>query len=194
MANTSWIKAYPEATTTHLPRSKSDHCPLKVQLQQPINTNNRPFRLEPMWCIHPFFSELIHHSFEPPNTLLKATDNLQRDALHWNKHSFGKIFHKLKRVLARLDGIQKANGYSSSPFLQNLEAQLLVEYNTYLNYKEEFWRTKSRINWLAQGDVNTKFFHASTLNRRRKNIINSLKDEEGNCIQEPLGIQTILTT
>lgn len=39
---------------------------------------------------------------------------------------------------------------------------------------------KSRINWLNEGDANTKFFHQSTLNRRRCNHITAIQDPAGN--------------
>ncbi|XP_026422706.1 uncharacterized protein LOC113318700 isoform X3 [Papaver somniferum] len=38
---------------------------------------------------------------------------------------------------------------------------------------------KSRIDWLKDGDLNTKIFHTSTLVRRRRNSINLLKDNAG---------------
>uniref|UniRef100_M1DXE2 Retrotransposon protein, unclassified n=1 Tax=Solanum tuberosum TaxID=4113 RepID=M1DXE2_SOLTU len=34
-ANNSWILGYPHCTVTHLPRTKSDHCPLQVRLWTP---------------------------------------------------------------------------------------------------------------------------------------------------------------
>ena len=53
------------------------------------------------------------------------------------------------------------------------------EYNQIIEQEEVFWLQKSRINWLKEGDKNTKFFHLSTMVRRRYNKLEGLKDEEG---------------
>jgi len=37
---------------------------------------------------------------------------------------------------------------------------------TLLRKEEETWRKKSRINWLAVGDRNTKFFHAYATSKK----------------------------
>ena len=37
----------------------------------------------------------------------------------------------------------------------------------------------SIVNWLKEGDRNTKFFHASCIQRRQHNKILRLKNEEG---------------
>lgn len=34
----------------------------------------------------------------------------------------------------------------------------------------------SRINWISQGDANTRYFHLSVINRRRRNKISYFKD------------------
>lgn len=41
--------------------------------------------------------------------------------------------------------------------------------------REIFWYQKSRVNWLSYGEKNTKKFHLTTLGRRRRNKISSLK-------------------
>ena len=47
-------------------------------------------------------------------------------------------------------------------------------------FKEEaLWAQKSRCQWLSQGDKSTRYFHLSTLARRRRNTILALKDDEG---------------
>lgn len=38
-----------------------------------------------------------------------------------------------------------------------------------LKQEEDFWKLKSRVNWLNDGDSNTRFFHLTTLNREKQN-------------------------
>lgn len=90
----------------------------------------------------------------------------------------------MRRLLAKIKGIQKSPHYQYNPFLQNLESNFIPEYEKLLKFEEDFWKEKSRINWLLQGDSNTKFFHASTLNKRRRNRILALKNESGNWIED----------
>jgi hypothetical protein len=45
--------------------------------------------------------------------------------------------------------------------------------------EEILWRKKSRIQWLKEGDRNTKFFHRSTIQRRHANRITQLISEHG---------------
>ena len=41
------------------------------------------------------------------------------------------------------------------------------------------WRQRSRIQWLAEGDGNTKFFHQKATMRKRRNRISQLVREDG---------------
>lgn len=98
----------------------------------------------------------------------------------WNKEVFGNIFHHKQKILYKLDGIQKSKSYPSSFFLQDLEKILTKEFISILRQEHEFWRLKSRITWLDEGDANTKFFHNSTLNKRIRNRVNAINDNSGN--------------
>ena len=44
------------------------------------------------------------------------------------------------------------------------------------------WRQKSREIWLKEGDKNSKFFHVTTIIRRRRNSIDAVKAENGEWI------------
>nr|KYP48675.1 hypothetical protein KK1_029657 [Cajanus cajan] len=50
-----------------------------------------------------------------------------------------------------------------------LSKKLWSEYEHVLIQEELLWFQKSRYKWLELGDRNTKYFHGSTLIRRRKN-------------------------
>lgn len=132
----------------------------------------------------------MRHSRHRPDTLLEAIETFTKDVSKWNRNSFGNLFHQKKHLLARLDGIQSSPNYPTSRFLQNLENIVLKEYNVVLHLEEEFWELKSRIHWLQYGDSNAKFFHLSTLQRRRRNRISALKDNTDNWCFDAQQIQS----
>ncbi|XP_024163831.1 uncharacterized protein LOC112170758 [Rosa chinensis] len=80
-------------------------------------------------------------------------------------------------------GIQKSRDKSNNPFLIQLEDDLLKEYEVIRDQESLLWRQKSRDKWLQDGDRNTRFFHLTTVIRRRKNKIEGLFDdnEEWHC-------------
>lgn len=66
-------------------------------------------------------------------------------ASHWNRNYFGNIFQDKRRCQARLLGVQKRLELYHSPFLAELESQLLQELNSLLRREEEFWGQKAKI-------------------------------------------------
>ncbi|XP_024197763.1 uncharacterized protein LOC112200986 [Rosa chinensis] len=96
----------------------------------------------------------------------------------WNFNVFGNVFRKKKRLLARLNGIQKALSIYRNPFLVNVENQLIKDYEVIRDQEALLWQQKSRDKWLKDGDKNTEFFHLTTLVLRRRNKIEGLLNEE----------------
>jgi hypothetical protein len=70
-------------------------------------------------------------------------------------------------------------------------ADLIVE----LNRREEImWKQRSRIQWLAAGDKNTRFFHLRASRRRKKNKINQLKKENGVVTEDVMEMSRMVTS
>lgn len=87
------------------------------------------------------------------------------------------------RIIAIEKEIEKQQ--HNSPSQENLEeeANLLLELEEWQAKEDIKWKQKSRELWLKEGDHNSKFFHASTIIRRKNNIV-EIKLENGNYIYE----------
>lgn len=119
----------------------------------------------------------------------EALLTLKDEAFKWNKACFGNIFQKKSSILRRLEGTQRALSSSPNPFLVKLENDLNLEFLSILRMGEQFWASKSRVNWLNLGDANTTFFHASVIKRRWENRVASIKDSLGNWFYKPKDIK-----
>ena len=184
-ANIEWRDLYPEAAVHHLARTHSDHCPVLLNLDTPPPSYlSRPFRFQPVWMSHPLFPKVVSDSWEQDKALKGNIESFTKDVIVWNKDVFGNIFHRKNRMEARLRGIQASLANGPSDYLLTLEEVLRKEYLGILQQEEEFWSVKSRLNWLIQGDRNTKFFHSSARIRRKRNRIACLMDNQGNWVHD----------
>jgi hypothetical protein len=109
--------------------------------------------------------------------MLHTKKSLQR----WNYLHFGKIQAWIKSTLAKLDNIQKSPPSLSS---FSLETSLKTSFDDLLLKEEILWKSKSRELWLSCSDLNTKFFHTSTVIKRRSNVINFLKTDLGSWLSD----------
>lgn len=55
---------------------------------------------------------------------------------------------------------------------------MIAEYNEILQQEEPYWKQKSRVQWLKEGEQNTRFFDNIAILRKRHTIVIKLKNEE----------------
>ncbi|CAL9005467.1 unnamed protein product, partial [Prunus brigantina] len=181
-----------EANVQHLPRTTSDHNPIKIKLSSRfvVSPHLRPFRFEAMWMQHEQFNEFISDVWgQAAGSALYKTYQLVQPLKDWNVNVFGHLKKWKACLLACLNGIQKALCRGSNTFLSKLKISLIKEYNCVLEQEAMFWKQKSRLQWLQEGDQNTKFFHLTTIIRRRRNKIERLKNNEGVWVEEAQDIK-----
>jgi hypothetical protein len=112
----------------------------------------------------------------PKFCLPKKLENTKVALLKWNSLHFGNIHRKIKGTLSLLDLVQQ-KPHSQNNFDQEISLKLDME--NLLVKKEILWKSKSRESWLTCKDLNTKYFHTSTIIRRRSNAMNFLKLDSG---------------
>lgn len=69
--------------------------------------------------------------------------------------------------------------YGICPLNLDTERKLSWEHNENLKREENKWRQKSIVRWLVASDLNIKFFHLTTIVRRRKSFIDIMKKGNG---------------
>ena len=70
-----------------------------------------------------------------------------------------------------------------------LEASLNLELDEWLDREDIRLRQMSRELWVKEGDRNSRFFHLSTIIRKRRNCISEIKLDDGTWIRERGEIQ-----
>ena len=121
---------FPAAEIHHLPRVKSDHCPILLIFDPLERKPPKPFCFEQMWLIDPFFLDLVAQSWDASENLPSASSSLcsfprrlaflTKQISVWNKTQFGNLFQRKNRLLARLRGLQVALARNSHLFYIHL--------------------------------------------------------------------------
>ena len=160
----------------------SDHTPILLDTNPEDSFAHRPFWFEAAWIrdngcnliIEKAWNEETHgQAFRKLYKKQAAT----REALRkWNKEVFGHYQVRINQIMQNITETQKKPPSNDNG---RIEEELEVELSEWLARTEVLWKQKSRELWLKEGDRNTKFFHLSTIIRRRQNHIDAIKSEDG---------------
>ena len=115
-----------------------------------------------MWETHDSWKETMQHCWggvAPALRLVDLHDKLKKVASNlgkWNRDTFGSVRKEIKKLTAELERLRSEPGRTGPSHLEIKLNDKLVE----LYHREELmWRQRSRIEWLASGEKNTRFFH-----------------------------------
>lgn len=84
---------------------------------------------------------------------------------------FGHVQLKIKEIKEQIDCLQTSAQLSDS---YQLEVAMQKELDLLLKREEFLWRDKAKATWMLDGDANTNFFHITTINHRKQNLINRI--------------------
>lgn len=120
-----------------------------------------------------------------------ALSALRNTLKQWNKKIFGDVHKKKEKLVKDISRIQDLLDLHQTDALIREEETLIKELDVVMEQEEILWYQKSREKWISLGDRNTKFFHTSTIIRRRRNCIDMLKDAEGRWISNAQELEHI---
>ncbi|XP_062009553.1 uncharacterized protein LOC133726094 [Rosa rugosa] len=196
----TWCDIFGFARLMHLPPSDSDHVPILLQAST-VPLAKRPrhhrFKFEAHWLQHGECDGVVKQAWQTDvygHLMYQLTENIfytrmKLDA--WQKKTFKGRQMTMLGIRARLEELLDVN-LTTSVLLE--KKQLMEKLQTLLSQEESFWKQRAKVTWLKEGDRNTSFFHRKTANRKRKNVIHGLFDEQGDWCEDDEGVERVVTS
>lgn len=182
IASTDWVAQFPVSNLRSFHSTASDHRALVLHLFTIPNSGFKPFQFFQMWTFDPTLPQVVRDAWSKPITFetqaqypktLRKFSTLRNDLRKWNQLHFGNVIHTSKKLLEELDHLSNLpitdeNTLKLREILKSLEELRVKE--------ESYWKHKSRCDKIKLGDHNQKYFHASTMVRRKNHFLARKKD------------------
>ncbi|CAD5323157.1 unnamed protein product [Arabidopsis thaliana] len=180
VANSAWIELFPQAQTTYLQKICSDHSPLINSLMGMNWKSWAGFKYDKRWVHREGFTDLMARFWSQTaanteSSMMEKIASCRKEISQWKRRCKPSSAVRIQELQFRIDAATR-----QIPFNPQLLKDLRKELNHEYYQEEQFWSQKSRVTWFNEGDKNTKFFHATTKNRRAQNRIQKLIDDDGN--------------
>ncbi|CAL1375550.1 unnamed protein product [Linum trigynum] len=164
----------------HLTDLGSDHQMIFVQLIKQGHHPHTRFQFDGRWNSNAEAMDIIQMAWSKPtcgSIQFRAFNQLKivrHNLVDWARVGTSNSARCIRELRTAIEDLREA-ALVDWDAIRQLERDLSTAY-----IKEEcFWRQKSRVGWLWEGDANTNLFHRMVLRRRRFNRLRGLRDDAG---------------
>ncbi|KAJ9536532.1 hypothetical protein OSB04_un000284 [Centaurea solstitialis] len=190
MSNTSFLTTFDGSLAVFVPRGISDHAGGIIDIHAAIRKRGRGFRFDNFITEREVFLELVAIEWKVPvfgsfmHQLLCHLKNLKQP-LRRLRDVCGDVTKRVANLRVELDTIQIACDLDpTNPVLLEDLAHLFLAYEQARRDEDAFFRQRAKVNWLRDGDHNTKFFHNVVKERKSRNFIRSIADANGRFVHD----------
>ena len=177
LCSQSWITKFSNMNLMGLNRSTSDHNPLLLTLVPHENWGPKPFRCYDAWFMNPHFKAFLSNECRsiPDVPLHNKMKIIKTPLKSWRRENFDVIDKKIADLEVVIHDLERKG---EDRVLDSVEMARLKAASSILHQwlirRERVWRQKARTYGFNIKDHNMKFFHASTIFKRKKNEISQV--------------------
>lgn len=177
--NKKWLALFPASNQIFLDKRGSDHRPVLVKLLASADSYRGSFKFDGRFLNRPGVKEEVKKAWLTNHTFFgsSVSEKLKRcrkSLSRWKKKSNLNSRDKIIQIQVALE-TEQSSSFPSGVRVNYLKAELVKAYKE----EEKYWRQRSKDKWAVEGDLNTRYYHASVKSRRARKRIEKLMDEKG---------------
>ncbi|XP_024976218.1 uncharacterized protein LOC112514118 [Cynara cardunculus var. scolymus] len=185
MANSEFAFKFYDASVKIHPSGLSDHSPVVLSFKGGAREKRYGFKFDNFLTIHPDFLQIVKDEWAnhiEGTFMFRVTSHLKalKTPLRKLRKSYGNLGQRVSFLKTELDRIQL--DVDSDPSNDELGLELghiRIAYQNACWVEECAAKQRAKINWLNEGDMNTKFFHKVIKDRNYCNSIQSVCSSGG---------------
>ena len=199
LTNEAWNQKFANATLQNLEYSNSDHRPILMSIDcDDAHLVHGPnvLRFEAKWLKEAHFRQVVEEAWEQAGTRSVSNSLAERLALvhdHLHKWDRSILQKRKKKIRNKQVLMEKVACDVLSDENIEMQRELAKESEELLEQEEIYWAQRSRINWLQNGDKNTSYFHNFAKERRKRNLIKKLRDDNGGWLEDTASLNPMIS-
>lgn len=167
VGNEDWHQHFSHTKVEYLKLWGSDYRPVLTRVQSREVRIRQSFKFDRRWLQKDGLKEAIEEGWGRGNVTEDRSFHVKigevwRAISRWKKTNPSNTMKKIEAIKEQLEKAQVDENVTSEELL-NLKWNLCTAFRE----EELYWKQKSRVLWLKEGDRNTKFFHAVTKTKTR---------------------------
>jgi hypothetical protein len=177
VANANWWMMFEDMEVEVMARRSFDHHPIFLIFFNHKKVARRKkgfFRMEAGWSTQPEFAEIVQNSWtarcprgDPWTNVQGKMKRCKKSIQVWVKKVVNATEESIREKSRALEILQT----EESGHAKEEEVWLKDEIENLLEKEEVKWKQRAKKDWLRHGDRNTKYFHASATQKRRRNAV-----------------------
>lgn len=201
IGNEAWREAHPDVVAQFDAPGESDHSSCVVEMRSEAEVRKVSFKYFPFLASHPQFLEEILAAWQKEIaagsclfSLGQRLKEVKKAFTKFNRIGFANIQQKTNLAMEELQEVQREMLVSPLESLFRREFVARKKLIFLESALQIFYKTKSRIRWLNEGDANTKFFYKMVIAHQARNAIRFLFDAHGNKITYAVQIKDMVVS
>ncbi|XP_018435547.2 uncharacterized protein LOC108807802 [Raphanus sativus] len=191
LVNGAWILQFSSSYCEFSAPEFSDHSPCHIQFSSPPPAfGTRPFKFYNLLIKNPQFLEVTKAAWAaagPRAFTLKEfgfkLKSMKRPMKSLHRDNYSDIEKRVKQAEVSLTSAQLVA--LNDPTSTNVQAEVWAK-DLWISLRlaeESFFRQRSRVKWLGEGDMNTPFYHGMMTMRNALNAVKQLICDDGTVTQ-----------